>query len=74
MEEIKKELVDALKDNGLEVAEDAVLTLFKVVYPFITKFVLSTPNKLDDIVVVLLPVLEPIILDYIDKIDGKEDN
>jgi hypothetical protein len=74
MEEIKKELVDALKDNGLEVAEDAVLTLFKVMYPFITRFVLATPNKLDDIVVVLLPVLEPIILDYIDKIDGKKDN
>ena len=74
MEEIKKELVQTLKENGLEITEDAVLMLFKVMYPFITRFVLATPNKVDDILVVLLPVIEPIILDYIDKIDGKKDN
>lgn len=74
MEELKKELVEALKENGLEIAEDAVLTLVKIIFPFLTKFVLATPNKLDDIIVVLLPVLEPIILDYIDKLDGEKDN
>jgi hypothetical protein len=74
MEELKKELVLALKEQGLEIGEEVVLTLFKIIYPFLTKFVLATPNKLDDVLVVLLPVIEPIILDYIDKIDGKKNN
>jgi hypothetical protein len=73
MEEIKKELVEKLKSEGFEIAEDAVLKLFKVLYPFATALVLATPNKIDDVLVPILAVLEPKIIALIDKIDGEVD-
>jgi hypothetical protein len=73
MEEIKKELVEKLKEEGFEIAEDVVLKLFKILYPFASALVLATPNKIDDVLIPILAVIEPQILKLIDKIDGKQD-
>jgi hypothetical protein len=72
MEEIKKDLLEKLKSEGFEIAEDAVLKLFKVLYPFATALVIATPNKIDDVLIPILAVIEPKIIALIDKIDGVE--
>lgn len=68
MEELKKEFLDALIKEGFDILEEDAMRLFKVVFPFMSKFVLATENKVDDVLAVILPVLEPYIIKYIEKI------
>jgi hypothetical protein len=71
-EAVKKELVDGFKAAGLDVAEDAAVAAFKALVSMIPKVVLATDNKMDDLVIPVLAVLEPKILEALDKIDGVE--
>jgi hypothetical protein len=73
MEEIKKELLEKIKEQGLEIGEEAAMAIVKIAFPLLIKLVLQTSNKFDDVLAVLLPVIEPKILEALDKIDGKQD-
>lgn len=69
--EIKKMIVEELKLNGLEISEDVAIAVVKVVLGLIPKVVIATENKVDDLLLALLPIIEPKILEALDKIDGK---
>ena len=72
MDELKTELLAELKAKGIEIAEDALVDLVKIIFPFLTKLVIQTENKFDDLLVAVFPIIEKELLVQIDKIDGKE--
>ena len=67
----KKVLIKELKQAGLNVGENAAKEVVKAVFKAIPKFVLATENKADDLLVAILPVVEPHVLSLLDKIDGE---
>lgn len=71
-DEMKKELVELLKAEGLDIAEDTAIALVKAVFKVIPELVLKTENKMDDLLIPILAVVEPKILELLDKIDGEE--
>ena len=70
--DIKKLIIDELKKEGLDIAEDAAISAVKAVLKVVPKVVAATENKVDDILVAIIPVIEPALLDLLDKIDGEE--
>jgi len=71
--ELKKMVVEELKKEGLDVAEEAAVSLVKALFRVIPKVVLATENKMDDLLIPVLAVVEPKIMELLDKIDGKDD-
>lgn len=71
--EAKKLLIEELKKAGLNVAEDAAVGIVKALFAVIPKVVLATDNKYDDMVIPVLGVLEPKIMEALDKIDKEDD-
>lgn len=73
MEEInlKKIIVDELKKEGKDIAEDAVASVVKALFKAVPKVVLATENKIDDLLVPMLGIIEPKVLEFVDKIDGE---
>lgn len=70
---IKDLIVAELKANGLDIAEDVAVSIVKVVFGLVPKIVLATDNKVDDLLIAVLPIIEAPIMAILDKIDGKED-
>lgn len=68
----KKVLLKELKQAGLNIGEDAAKEVVKAVFKALPNFVLVTENKIDDLLVAILPVLEPHVLKMMDAIDGEE--
>jgi hypothetical protein len=68
----QKDLVEILKKHGLNIAEDTATVAVKAVFKAIPDIVIATENKYDDLLVPVFSVLEPKILELIDKIDGQE--
>jgi len=68
-----KALVDELKKEGLDLAEDAAEKVVKVIFNWVEAEVIKSENKYDDMVLAVLPALKPIIFKAIDKIDGNVD-
>lgn len=67
-----KELGKKLKDNGLEVAEDAAGVVLDSVIDFLVESAAKSENKIDDIVSPILLAVKPYVKEQIDRIDGKE--
>lgn len=70
--DLKKELVDKLKEKGLVVAEDAVEDLIKVLFEVGKDAIIASENKYDDFLLAVLPKAEEMLLELADKIDQKE--
>lgn len=71
--ELKNELVELLKAEGLEVAEETVELLVKAIFKALPVIAAKTTNTMDDMVVAALaPILERELLKLTDKIDGQE--
>ena len=70
--ELKKMIVDELKSNGMEIAEDAAISVVKVIFAILPKIAVATENKWDDMMLPILGIVEPIIMKELDKIDGQE--
>jgi len=68
----KAKLVEILKQNGLELAEETATMAVKAVFKAIPEIVKLTENQVDDLLIPLISVIEPPILSLIDKIDGQE--
>lgn len=66
-----KTLAEVLKKHGVEIAEEQAVAFVKGVFKALPEIAAATPNKVDDLVVPLLSVLEPKILEALDKIDGQ---
>jgi len=67
----KAKLVEILKEEGVNIAEDQAVSLVKGVFKALPKIAEATENKVDDLVVPLLLVVEPKVLEVLDKIDGQ---
>lgn len=70
-EELKKEIAELLKGKGLDVAEDAAIKAVKALFEILPMIVAKTENKYDDMLIPVLGVLEPKIIELLDKIDGE---
>ncbi len=68
-----KKLVDKLKEEGLDVAEDVAVKLVKSVLGWVEEEVVASENKYDDMVLAVLPALKKELFKAIDKIDGEDD-
>lgn len=71
-QEIKELIVIELKSAGLNIAEDAAIAAAKAVLVVLPKIVAKTENKYDDLLLPVLSVLEPKLMELLDKIDGVE--
>lgn len=66
-------LVAKMKDKGLDMAEDAAAIAAEAVLDWAKDSIELTENKVDDIVLPFLPMVETKIKELIDTIDGKKD-
>lgn len=68
-----QKLIDAAKPHGLELAEDAAKKLVEVVFDWVAESAAQSENKFDDVIAPLIPVLKPVIMEQLDKIDGSQE-
>lgn len=68
----KKKLSEILKKNGLDVAEDVAASAIKSIFKALPEIAKETPNKIDDSLVPLLAIIEPLVLSFVDQIDGEQ--
>lgn len=66
-----KALIDKLKGQGLDVAEDAAKIVVESTLDWISESVIASPNKYDDFAIPVIGSLKPFVMKEIDKIDGK---
>ena len=66
-------LLKEFKKAGLNIAEDSVVAVVDAVFTALPNFLLATENKVDDILIALLPIIKTPLLNLIDKIDGEVD-
>lgn len=64
-------LVEKLKAQGLDVAEAAAGGAVKAVVAWLTDSVKLSSTPFDDVALVVLPKLEQMALEAIDKLDGQ---
>jgi len=71
--EFKDEVKKILKDEGLDIAEDAAKAVVKVGFRIIEAAVIKSSTKWDDIIVLpLINILRPKAIELLDKIDGEK--
>lgn len=70
-EELKAELKEEARAMGLDLAEETVEKAVEFLFAALPKIAASTSNQVDDAIVQFLPLAKPIIMELIDKIDGK---
>jgi hypothetical protein len=68
----KAKLAEILKQNGLDLAEDTAKMAVKAVFKVLPEIVKETENKMDDILIPLISVVEKPVMELLDKIDGQE--
>jgi hypothetical protein len=69
-----KKLVDKLKEDGLDVAEDAAKLVLEKTLEWVKESADESDSIVDDILVKFIPTLKDYIMDEIDKIDGEDDD
>lgn len=67
-----KVLGERLKAKGLDVAEDVLRDALKEVIGWIKESAVLSVNPYDNMLEAVFPLIEPILLEQIDKIDGQE--
>lgn len=68
-----KDLLEKLKDEGLDVAEDAARLVFLKTMEWVKESADISDGIVDDLIVKLIPSVERWVLDKIDEIDGEDD-
>ncbi len=71
--ELKKEMLQILKDRGLDVAEEALAEVVEGAFELIEALIVKSANKYDDMALVVLPKLKEYALAAVDKLDGEDD-
>ena len=66
-----KEFVSILKANGLDLAEEAAELAVKSVLEWVEKSAALSESKYDDLFLAVIPMVKPMLLKAIDKIDGQ---
>ena len=67
-----KELLNILKGKGLNIAEDAAEIVLESVMEWLKASAQASPTVYDDMMLLVIPQLEKLAKDQIDKIDGEE--
>ena len=67
-----KALVEKLKSKGLDVAEEAAKVIVEETFTWVAEEAIKSENKIDDLLVAIIPVVKPHVLSAVDKIDGHE--
>ena len=67
-----KELGNVLKGKGLDVAEESLNIVFDSVIEWFKESAKLSATPYDDMAMVIMPQLEKLVKDAIDKIDGEE--
>lgn len=65
----KAQLVEMLKLKGLDIAEEALKDVVEAVFQVAEEAVKASENKYDDLLLVILPQVKPLVLAAIDKLD-----
>ena len=65
-------LLDKLKAEGLDVAEDAAKVVVEAVLEWAEDAVVKSENKYDDLLLAVFPVVKSELLKLVDKIDGEQ--
>lgn len=77
-EEVKaydlKVLVAKLKEDGLDVAEEAARLIVEKSLEWVKESADKSDSIVDDILVKFIPTLKDYIMDEVDKIDGEDDD
>lgn len=66
-----KALVEKLKAKGLDVAEEAAKVVVEETLSWVAEEAVKSENKIDDLLVAIIPVVKPHILSAVDKIDNQ---
>ena len=69
-----KELGNALKGKGLDVAEESLNILFDSVVEWVEESAKLSATPYDDMAMLVMPQLKKLVKEAIDKIDGEKDN
>lgn len=67
-------LTDKLKEKGLDIAEGAAQEISDAVLEWLVESAIESPNKIDDIIAVIIPLIKSELDKLIDTIDGEVDN
>lgn len=67
-----KNLLERLKDKGLDLAEDAAEIIVNETFDWVEDSAKMSETPYDDMGLVVLPKLKELALEGVDKIDGKE--
>lgn len=68
----KEIIVEELKKEGLNIAEDAAIIVAKAIFRVLPKAAAATENKYDDLIIPVIGVLEPKVMELLDGIDKEE--
>ena len=71
-QEVKDEIMNILKEEGLELAEDTVVQIVNVAFGIIERVVPKMNVGVGAIIVPIAMLLKPTLLTLVDKIDGKD--
>ena len=67
-----KALGEKLKGRGLDIAEESLEVVFEEVVSWFKESAALSTTPYDDMALLILPKLEELVKEQIDKIDGKE--
>lgn len=70
---MKEMLIEELKKNGLEIAEENAIMVAKVVFALLPKLIAQSTNKYDDMLLPVFALVEPKVIELLDNIN-KADN
>lgn len=69
----KSEIIDVLKEEGLDLAEDLAVNAVRGAISLIKTMLPKINSMVAILLIPLLDQLEPVLLDMLDKIDGQDD-
>jgi hypothetical protein len=71
--ELKEALIKDAKELGLDLIEDNVKKSVEFFFMAIPKIAAESENKIDDAIAQFLPLVKPMLMELVDKLDGEED-
>ncbi len=67
-----KKLIELLKNEGLEITEEAAKKLVPIFMGFIKEAIVKSENKFDDALLLLMPLIEKQLLAYAEEINKND--
>lgn len=68
---IKEMIKSELKKEGLNMLEEDAIKACKILFKLLPKVALKTETKVDDMFIPVIGIMEPKVMELLDKIDGE---